>query len=318
MNARTAALPALTALLTACGGSAPTPTYTLSVNVPAHLEVGESTQLAFTVRNSQGEPVTGQAVTWTSSDPQMVSVTAAGQATARHLSLSRKKVTLTARLASGAAASADVNTYGIDVALGVHRDFLGGAERLSLAVSPVRFQRMDGTGLSADATCTYTGPVGAPLPPVCLVRAAPPGSAGYAYVPSAPAQAGTYGVTFTLDGQTYTRTQVIDPAQALPFVQNLKVTVSGATLGATGTTVSAVKLADVFLYSDAGTKVFSSRVAASANLNVTTPVAGGSPVPPGTYHTIVTTYATLPPGGQDVLPDNLNFTDTFGPDVTVP
>lgn len=326
MNARTAlptltlpAVAALSALLSACGGgSAPTPTYTLSVNVPANLKVGETTQLAYTVKNAQGDTVTGQAVTWTSSDPQMVSVNAAGQATARHLSLSRKKVTLTAKLASGATASADANTYGIDVAFGVHRDPLNGMDRLSLAYSAIRFQRIDGTPLAADTNCTFTGPAGAKLGPICLVRAVVPTSSGFAYAPTAPAQAGTYGVTFTLDGVTYTRTQFIDPAQALPFVQNLKVTASGTTLGATGTTVDAVKLADVFLYDDGGTKIYSPRVPASANLNVTSTVTGGTPVAPGKYHTIVTTYGTLPPNQQDVLPDTVYFTDTYGPDITVP
>ncbi|NTY01696.1 Ig-like domain-containing protein [Deinococcus sp. JMULE3] len=322
MTARTAALPTLailTALLTACGGgSAPQPTYTLSVNVPANLKVGETTQLTYTVRNAQGDTVTGQSVTWTSSDPQMVSVNAAGQATARHLSLSRKKVTLTAKLASGASDSADLNTYGIDVTLGVHRDFLGGVDRVRLAASAIRFQRIDGTGVAANTSCTYTVPAGAVVPPVCVVPATLPTTSGFGYHPGASMVPGTYSVTLSLDGQTYTRSQSLDPANALPFVQNLKVTAGGTTLGATGTTDGSVKLADVYIYTDANTSYSTNRLAASGNLNVSGPIREAGSIAPGKYHTIVSTYATLPPNQQDVLPDTMSFTDTYGPDIVVP
>ncbi|MGI9039767.1 MAG: Ig-like domain-containing protein [Gemmatimonadales bacterium] len=98
------ALLALGLLLSGCGGG-PEPSVPTTITLdPATLDfsaVGETRQLSPTVLDQRGDPLEGTPVTWTSSDPAVSTVDAAGLVTAQGAGMAQ--VTVSAGGASGAA-----------------------------------------------------------------------------------------------------------------------------------------------------------------------------------------------------------------------
>ncbi|MBA3522209.1 MAG: Ig-like domain-containing protein, partial [Gemmatimonadales bacterium] len=80
------ALLAFGLLLAGCGGG-PEPNVPTTITLdPAALDfaaVGETRQLAPTVLDQRGDPLEGTPVTWSSSDPAVITVDAAGLVTAQ-------------------------------------------------------------------------------------------------------------------------------------------------------------------------------------------------------------------------------------------
>src|ERR1044071_8678315 len=107
LNSKLSAAFILAAFSAACGGGNEQPT---GVTPPAVASVivapdssllipGGSAQLAATVRDASGAPLTGHTITWSSSDNSKVTVTQAGQVTA--VAVGRVVVTATSEGKSG-------------------------------------------------------------------------------------------------------------------------------------------------------------------------------------------------------------------------
>ncbi len=98
---------AVTALIVACGGDEPTePSVATTIDIsPASLDLssfGETVQLTATVRDQNGQPITGASVSWTMDDNSVATVSTGGLVTA--VRNGSATVTATSGSATGAAA----------------------------------------------------------------------------------------------------------------------------------------------------------------------------------------------------------------------
>lgn len=207
----------LTAVLAACS-TGPTPPATVSsvqVSGSPTLVIGKTASLSATVKSADGTLLTGQTVSWVSSDPDLVTVDATGMITARHFSVdaSKKTVTITAT-AGGQSGTFNVLPYGFDVSCGTYTISTDPAPDIAVYT---RFRNADGSPIASDVDYAVTGPTGFNKGAVYPGRIFQGSSAGGAYG-GAPAVSGTYSATATVAGTTYSDTCTVDAAQVLGFI----------------------------------------------------------------------------------------------------
>jgi Bacterial Ig-like domain (group 2) len=121
----------LTLTLAACGGTGsvvPAVTGLTIGSVAAPVKVGDTLQLSATSTRADGSTVPASIVTYTSSNPQAVSVSSTGVITARHLTVTGQPVTVTAT-SGGLSSSVSVTTYGLDVATGTYVQYNAAGNR---------------------------------------------------------------------------------------------------------------------------------------------------------------------------------------------
>lgn len=293
----------LTAVLTACTGpAAPTAVSGVQVRGDTTLAIGQSATLTATVTGAGGTVLTGQTVTWSSSDPALVAVDATGTVTARHFSpdAANKTVTITAS-AGGKSGTLSVLPYGFDVACGTYTISTSPAPDIAVYT---RFRNADGSPIAADTDYAVTGPASFNGGKPYTGRVFQGSSAGGAYG-GAPAVTGTYRATITVAGTAYSDTCTVDAAKVLGFVTTPSLTVSAGKVSYSGTAptdaraVSAVVTADLLQgtpnYGTVGTVLSTPAFSLVSDLTATPPS--------GTYQgwIFARTYSNALPMSDTVL-----------------
>ncbi len=169
------------AVATACGdsGTAPAPTVASVVVTPAQqaLAVGEEKTYAARALDAAGREITGRAVTWSSADASVATVSAGGVVTALAEGATIIKATVDGREGTGAlqVSRAPVATVGLDAAL---LTLVEGEARLVTATAKDAAGRvLDGRAVTwssnnvAAATVSATGSVTAVAPGEAIIRA---------------------------------------------------------------------------------------------------------------------------------------------------
>lgn len=195
--------------------------------------LGETKPLTATLKDSNGNVLTGRTITWSSSDPNLVSVDSNGHIIANHFSRAdgKSQVTITAT-SEGKSASFNVMPYGFDIACGTFVSSANpGKVREAIAV---RFRNAAGAGVTANSSYTLTGPAGfndgKPYSGGVFASA----SGGLKWDEADPIT-GTYTATFVDNGTTYTNTCTIDTTKVMGFVVNPQFSLNGKALTISGT-----------------------------------------------------------------------------------
>jgi hypothetical protein len=314
MNKKMLILPLTAALLAACGG-APIPvtlnTLTLG-GVTGPLKVEGSAKLAVTATGTDGNPFTGTA-TFTSSDPNVVSVAADGTLNVRHVST--RPVTLTVTEA-GKTASVDVTTYGLDFATGTYNY---GGPYLTTEFT-TRFIDANGNDLSTATPLTIQGPAGFnnDAPYTNPYPASLKGAATISDFSTAAAIPGKYTATITVGGVTYTKSATLDTQSILPQPKDVTIAPTTQNFMLSGTLPAGTGRVSVFAYSNA-TKTY---VANNAGRIPTVPSTNSwnMPITPGSYFFLFIARSYL--GANDAksgdpFPDQANASNVYSPAINV-
>ena len=186
---------------------------TLLIDAPAKLTV--------TATGSDGKPFLG-IPTFTSSDPNIVTVSADGTLTVKHLNL--KPVILTAT-ENGKSATMNIDTYGLDVTGGTYLDSFNTDAPGYIFI--LAFRDANGSPLTKEAIFNIQGPVafnhGAPI-----VRPMNKGATVQSYAwkisPTVPVISGAYTASGMVAGVMFKKTFTIDATQvqAIPSDVNVK------------------------------------------------------------------------------------------------
>lgn len=263
----------LTVLLAACTQiKAPPAVGSVAVTGDTSLVIGQSKTLTTTLKDTEGNALTGRNITWTSSAPDLISVDAAGKITARHFSpdASKKTVTITAT-SEGKSGTINVMPYGFDISCGTYK--LSTTAETQVAFY-TRFRMPDGTGIAADTDYSVTGPAFVSYEATVFAGSSSGGAYG-----GAVAVDGTYNASMLVGGVTYKDTCVIDAKAVLGFVTSPAVSVSGNQIAFSGTApagathVYAQFTNDTAGYGTAATPISAASFALTSTLS-TTPVAG--------------------------------------------
>jgi hypothetical protein len=233
---RTVILAALLAsALTACPSPTP-PVVASSVTVTAPagnaLKIGEAAQFTAAAKDSSGAALT-RTFTWASSDPAVASVDANGSVTAKKFGT--VNITATADTATGF--SPIQKTYGLEATGGTYnRPYITPSadfDPISVAFF-FRFRKADGSGPTATFNITLTGPSGWNKDAPVVLNDWGFGTPYYAWGNTdAKAVTGSYTLSSTIDGVTYSAAFAVDASDVLPATT---VTPSAASAtGATGT-----------------------------------------------------------------------------------
>ncbi|PYE51042.1 hypothetical protein [Deinococcus yavapaiensis] len=300
-------------LLAACNSNAVPPSVaTVTVGGTTNLEVGKSANLTALLRDSAGNTLSGRTVTWTSSNPNLISVNSDGQITARHLSVSRAPATITAT-SEGKIATINVTTYGLDVIGGTFVDDTTPGR--VLYAGRTRFQDPAGQGVPQDTDVTVQGPAefngGQPL----TMRLFSSISAGNVLGGlSNTVVSGQYTATATIGGTVYTKTFTVDVTKTLSFITNPSLTLNGTSARLQGTADVRAKSVQGELY-----KVptpFVSSTTAGINGGAFDVTVTFATLTSGTYKAGI--YARDFVSNDDIFADQVAWSFTSTSDVTVP
>jgi hypothetical protein len=125
------------ALLVACGdpaGPIPVATITVTTEKSSLASLGETTQLTAMVKDAQGNPIEGRAVTWTSSNPMVATVTNDAKVTA--MGEGQATVTATAEGITGSATIAVAQVIGTIEITPANKQLVSIGETVSLTATP--------------------------------------------------------------------------------------------------------------------------------------------------------------------------------------
>lgn len=203
----------LTAALTACPARGDVPrTPTLDITGPNTLEIGAPIRFTVTATDTTGATVANPNVTYTTSDPTVLTVDGNGNVDVKRLSFA--PVTITATYA-GVSDTLSVTTYGLEL--------IGGTARISSSANVgsaffLRLREPGTTNVAATTAVSIVGPNGfnggAPL---SLALASGTEASTWDASVARTAVAGTYTATATIDGEAYSARATIDPTSTLPL-----------------------------------------------------------------------------------------------------
>ncbi len=316
---KTTLLP-LTVLLLASGVNA-APAVTLSTltlgGIGSTLLIGAPAKLTVTATGSDGRPFPGTP-TFTSSDPNVVTVAADGTLTVKHLNV--KPVTLTAT-EHGRSATLKIGTYGLDASGGTYVSMFNKTAPGYIFILAFRDAR--GQALAAPAVFTVQGPAGFNYgAPIERPMDAGATVQGYAWTrdSTVPVVTGTYVASGAVDGVMYTKTFTIDASKVQAIPSSVKVTFDAVRYSATGTLPAGAPLTHGVLYKDrpeedAGYDEFVNFLEYFKKL----PVDGKfeTPLPGGRYY-IAVISESYHEERSEAFPDQINIAASYSAYVTVP
>lgn len=273
--------------------------------------IGTPEQVGITLKDSGGNVLTGRTVTWASSNPALATVDANGTVTARHLSLSRTPVTITAS-SEGQTASVSIQPYGLDVTGGAINDDTTSVKTFTALA---RFQGPTGEGVPADTDVRIQGPTGFNQGQPYIMRLFKSTSAGgITGAFNDVAVTGSYTATAVVNGVTYTKMFAIDTGHTLGFVTNPSVTRTGNSLRIQGTAPAGAASAYGVIFDN--TKGYRTDAAAITSGGFDQTIALiGTPVA-GTYQSGI--YARDFVVSVDILPEDIRISFTSAPNIIFP
>jgi len=218
--------------------------------IDSALLIDAPAKLIVTATGSDGRPFPG-IPTFTSSDPNVVNVSADGTLTVKHLNL--KPITLTAT-ENGKSATVNVDTYGLDATGGTFQTPTSNNISELGYNFILAFRDANGDPPAVDAFFDIQGPtafnVGAPV-----VRSMNKGATvqGYAWIrdPSVPIISGTYTASGTVAGVIYSKTFTLNAAQVQAIASDVNVEFDAFGYTVTGTLPAGSPLSYGVLYSEA-------------------------------------------------------------------
>lgn len=260
----------LLTVLVACTPAAPK-VDKVEVSGPSNnaLKIGEATQFTAIAREASGAEVKNKTFTWTSSDDNIASVAADGKVTAKRFG----KVTISAAVDGKTGASSEQTTYGLEVVGGTfNRPFI----TPSPTIDPVsvggffRFRKADGSGPTSNVNFTLAGPSGWNGGNTAALDNFGSGTPFYGWFGSDPrAISGSYTLSATIDGVSYSSTFTVDAADVLPVVTNITPSgastsgVSGTWTAAAGATIYRAIIQDIATGNELGTRVWTAATSAT-------------------------------------------------------
>ncbi len=323
----------LTAVLSACGGDT-APAAALELNGATSMVVGAPSSLTAVVRDGSGN-VVNSAVTYTSSQPDVIAVDAQGNLTVKRLTATDRPVELMAS-AGGRSASLMVSTYGVELAVGTYVWNLQAAGAAPGRFIVVRYRPESAAGEIQASTYTVSAPGGESL--TCsLSQNAIERACWWAETDAAKYPAGEYRASLVQNGVTYATTASLpDPGAVLGFVKGATASTSGREVTFAGEVpaqagwlyayVSKRRLETSSLVgAQGGAVVRGQEIDQQADpLNVSvyattlpTTVKVGTSVPAGDYEGWVTAMSGNLSSFDTVLPEQFNVSATFGGTVTL-
>ena len=218
--------------LTACPGPAAPTISSVLVTGPASNTIKLNTPTPFTAKalDSSGKEITGKAFTWTSSNPDVISIDAGGVATAKKFGTA----TVSAKTESTQGSSATVQTYGLEAAGGTMKS-QGDARTGTAFIYKLRLP--DGTEPTTAVPLTITGPAGWNDNKAFNDNYNPASSGwkiDYYFSTSLASVSGQYQITGTIGGEAYSASVSIDATNIMTPVAS--VTTSNASIAGVNAT----------------------------------------------------------------------------------
>ncbi|WP_170131144.1 fibronectin type III domain-containing protein [Deinococcus yavapaiensis] len=188
-----------------------------------NLKINEPSQLTAVAKDASGNVLTGKTFSFTSSNPDVVTVDANGNVTANRLTSDNTPVTITASVDGKTSNQFNVTTYGLEFAVGTfNRSALGMSNTFAHFV---KLRLPDGSFPPAGSGLDITGPGdwngGVPDTGLTINRGTAQSAIGLNTNPATP---GIYNASTTIAGQTYTASATLDASSLLPPVTNVQVT----------------------------------------------------------------------------------------------
>ena len=309
------------ALISACGSTTPTPVTLASLTlggVGNNLQISAPAKLNVTATGTDGNPFTGMQ-TFTSSDPSIVAVNADGTLNVRHLSLKPVALTVTE---GDKTATLNVTTYGLDAVGGTYAE--DKSTKAPGTVLAVQFRGAQGNAVADNTTVTVTGPAGfnGGAPYITTISKSFATTAqGRTVEPDIAAVTGTYTMTLTNTGTTYSKTFSIDATQTQPFATDMQVAFTSKSYSATGTLPANSPSVFSLVYPTGNpTVAYTANLTAlpaSGNLINAADGTSNATVAPGTYNTGTYAQSFLLNTGM-VLPEQINRSFTYTGTVVIP
>ncbi|CAM3928802.1 hypothetical protein [Deinococcus marmoris] len=272
----------LTALLAACTNTTtPATVSSIQVTGTSSIVIGQTKTLSAVAKDAGGNVLSGRAVTWTSSAPELISVDASGKITAHHFSLEEAKKTVTITASSdGKTGTVAVLPHGFDFSCGTYT-YSTDSETVPFFAMYTRFRAPDGGNIEANTDYEVVGPGGFNEGKAYRGMVFQSTSAGSGY--GGPrAVAGTYSASLRVAGVNYTDTCTVDPKVVLGNISTPTVTVTGNKASYSGTAPANTKLVYASVENDTSDHTTSSKLLASPTFSLQdelTPTA-----PSGTYN----------------------------------
>lgn len=304
-------LPLTVVLLADCVNAAPTVTLkTLTLGgIGSALLIDAPAKLTVSATGSDGRPFPAKP-TFTSSDPNIVTVSADGTLTVKHLNV--KPVTLTAT-ENGKSATLNIDTYGLDVAGGTYLNSHNSSAPGYVFI--LAYRDANGDPLKDQAVFNIQGPAafnyGVPI-----VRPMEKGTTVQSYSwkinPSVPVMTGKYMASGVVAGVMYSKTFTIDATQVQERPSDINVKFDAFKYTATGTppTGSPLVYGELFLDTDpggVGDLDFNKRIGYVANFGEL-PITGefNPPLTGGTYY-IGVFSESYHEENNEAFPDQINI-----------
>lgn len=297
----------LTALLASCTTTnTPETDNNITVTGASTIAIGQTKALSAVGGNVAG----GGTVTWTSSDPELISVDASGKITAHHFSLEAAKKTVTITATSGdKTGTATIMPYGLDISCGTYVNSLAPEAKIAFYT---RFRMSDGSNIGASTNYQVTGPGGFNEGKTIQGMVFKSSSAGSLYGGTS-AVTGTYNASLTVAGVNYTDTCALDAKRVLGTIGTPVVTVTGNKASFSGIASGDPKNVFAQLQSEKGvyaTRSYPLTTPAFSLQDDLTPVA-----PSGTYTTWIMARNF---SGSQPMPDVVLMSDTQVGTLTTP
>ncbi|QLG11580.1 hypothetical protein HLB42_12905 [Deinococcus sp. D7000] len=319
----------LTAVLSACGG-VQSPPGTLDLEGQTSLAVGAPASLTAVLRGLSGDPIPAT-VTYTSSQPNVISVDGQGQLTVKRLTATSRPVELTAS-AAGRTATILVTTYGLELAVGTYVWNLQAAGAAPGRFVVVRYRPESEAEAVQASTYTVTAPgderLTCPLSQNAVERACWWAEADATKYPS-----GEYRASLVQNGVTYTTTASLpDPEAALGLVGGASATLRGRDVTFAGELPAGAGwlyayVAKRMLQTSAlpgprmrgqGTEPANDPQSVSVYATaLPATLTVGDAVPAGAYEGWITAMPSNLSSFAEVLPEQFNVSATFGGPVTL-
>ncbi|CAM4155954.1 hypothetical protein [Deinococcus marmoris] len=324
----------LTALLSACGGGGSTPAVTtLELTGGTSLAIGAPAQLNAVLRDGGGQALPSQ-VTYTSSQPNVMEVDAAGNLKIKRLTATDQPVEITAS-AGDKTATLVVSTYGLELAVGTYVWNLQ-----PFGAAPGRFiavRYRPESGQSQASTFTVTAPGNETLS--CDLSPKNVNNWCWWALPDAKKYpAGEYRAGLVQNGVTYATTATLpQPGATLGFVDGGAATVSQRAVTFAGKRPADAK----WLYSYVANRRLETSSLGSRHTDQSAVLRGqaeqpenplavsvystalpttlniGTAVASGKYETWITAMSGDLSSFAEVLPEQFDVSATFGGEVTL-
>jgi hypothetical protein len=274
----------------------------VTVTGPALIELGKTGQYTATVKDSDGNTLSGKPITWSSSEPLFASVDTAGLVTARGIG----SFTVSATVEGRSGKSASARTYGLEAKGGTY------VEAGSATVGTVVVRKLRGsTGAVVEtlSTGTLTGPSGWNNSlPINLSYEASRSSSSEIFDKIA-AVTGTYQASVTVDTTPVTASFSIDVNQKLTPTAITPGALSPTSVALSWTAVAGAKSYTVSLRQAASGSTISSATFDNTITSHTFSGTGLGLTSGGTYRLEVRASTRSPESG-DPLPGQVNISST--------